>query len=92
MALVRSLILSFSLSLAVCRFLSGYLDLDFFLMELNLGQAPACGSWVRAAASAFKKTKSSKEMCPPPAALKEAGEKLKESTEEVGDRLLQALK
>lgn len=82
--MVRSLILSFSLSLAVCRFLPGYLDLDFFLAEQDL----VFVSWVGTLGSAFPKIKSSKEMFPSAALLKEAGEKLKESTEEVGERLL----
>lgn len=95
MALVRSLILSFSLSLAVWRFFPGYLDLDFFVLELvveDLEQGRVCVSWVRQGASGLLKMKQSKEICSFPAAWREVGEKLKESTEEVGDRLLPALK
>lgn len=91
MAFVRSLILSFSLSLAVCRFFPGYLDLDFLVLDFlveDLEQGRDCDS----AAAGLLKTKQSKEFCSFPAALNEVGEKLKESTVELGDRLLPALK
>lgn len=85
-ALVKSLILSFSLSLAVWRFLPGYLDLDLLVLELEEVQARVCVS------GAGLEKKPSRGVCSGPAAWRDAGEKLKESTEDVGDRLLLALK
>lgn len=91
--MVRSLILSFSLSLAVWRFLPGYLDLDLLLLELeDVQDCRVCGSQVRPGSAGLLKMKQSRGVFSAPAAWRDVGEKLKESTEEVGDRLLQALK
>jgi len=91
-ALVRSLILSFSLSLAVSRFFPGYLDLDFFVMDNVAAEDPergvSCVPWVRRGTAGLLKTKQSVAFGSLPAAWREAGEKQIESTEEVGDKLL----
>lgn len=88
--MVRSLILNFSLSLAVCLFFPRYLNLLFLATQ---AVEECWGRILIVVAVSWGTVLKIKQSCGSCSVLtcREFGEKLKESTEEVGDRLLQAL-